>query len=820
MRKVNTSSGSRKPSRLLVAAGVLALLLAPAVNAAAEIAPGHMQAPSEVSPAAPDASEREKSGKQALKLDYSGTWTGLHIVLPPPSEEENASMERADSKRTVIGFHRKVSDAPDGDLSAELEWSEQPDGTFVSSLKVTSPGAASLRAGIRAELTPGGEIRFFGEESDETFPVVTSEDFYVVDGEIQTLWSPTVDGDSIGIEISLPSQKAVDAFWIVVDRVAHSPYSTSSFDKAMKRLECPSIHIDAQCAARSIHGNLEDATARIRFEDGGSYVCSGTLMNDTVEGSTIPYFLTANHCVDAERVARSVEAWWWYQRASCGSSSVDRRYTRTTGGLTLLSTSESYDATLLRFLRSVPGGLTLSGWTETPLSHPVDVYGIHHPDGDLKKYSEGTTRGSGFSDGVRDAIAVRWSRGTTEGGSSGSGLFLESTGQLVGMLSHGPVCGHNITDYYGPFREFLPQIGRWLDPDGAPPIGEDHGDTIADASLIQAPATIAASLERGGDVDVFRFELATEGTVRVYTTGGTDTLGTLTRAGSSFRVRDDDSGDLLNFSITAQGAQPGTYYVQVPGFRTSTTGTYTLHVVTVGGALGAADVVLPLITEADNRRQQGFVRVINASTRSGVVRIDAVDDMGRRFGPAALSLAAGQSRNFNSRDLERGNASVGVHGGVGSGTGNWRVELRADFDIQARAYIRTPDGFLTAMHSVSAETSPGSQRYHVPFFNPGSNTSLRSLLRVVNPSTATANVTISGIDAEGNAAPRGDVRFNLLGGRAVLLSAQGLEQGVTGARGRFGTGQGKWQLYVSSNQPLLVMGLMLTRSDHLSNLSE
>ena len=356
MRNANTSFGSRKPSRLLVSASVLALLLSPAVDAAAETASGYMQAPSEVSPPAPEGFDREKSEKQALKLDYRGTWTGLHIVLPPPSEEEKASVEQADSKRTLIGFHRKVSDAPDGDLAPELEWSERSDGTFVSSLKVTSPGAASLRAGLRAELTSGGEIRFFGEESDETFPVVTDEDFYVVDGEIQTLWSPTVDGDSIGIEISLPSRKAVDAFWIVVDRVAHSSYSTDSFDKATK-LDCPSIHIDAQCASDSIHGNLEDATAHIRHR--GRHV-QLSLLRDAAErhgAGRLHSLLPDREPLRGHRARREE-----HRSVVVVPARELRQHPRgqplheNDGGLTLLATNASYDTTLLRFLRSVPGG--------------------------------------------------------------------------------------------------------------------------------------------------------------------------------------------------------------------------------------------------------------------------------------------------------------------------------------------------------------------------------------------------------------------------------------------------------------------------------
>ena len=183
-------------------------LCASPVGADPEITPDLLQAPSAVSPPTPDASDNRK---RYLKLDYAGAFPGLHIVLPSPSGEEKQSMVQPDSKPVVIGFHRDLPDGFKDDLSPELDWVEQADGSFVASLLVTSPEAGSLRVGIRAELTPGGEIRFFGEQSDERFAVVTQEDFPVVDDEIQTLWSPTVDGDTIGIEVTLPPEKAVDA---------------------------------------------------------------------------------------------------------------------------------------------------------------------------------------------------------------------------------------------------------------------------------------------------------------------------------------------------------------------------------------------------------------------------------------------------------------------------------------------------------------------------------------------------------------------------------------------------------------------------------
>ena len=226
---------------------------------------------------------------------------------------------------------------------------------------------------------------------------------------------------------------------------------------------------------------------------------------------------------------------------------------------------------------------------------------------------------------------------------------------------------------------------------------------------------------------------------------------------------------------------------------------------------------IPLVMSASNATRQGFVRIINHSHRAGTVSIHAIDDSGRRFGPVSLSLAARAAAQFNSQDLERGNPGKGLSSGVGQGTGNWRLELETTLDIEPLAYIRTPDGFLTAMHEVASEVAP--MRHHVPIFNPASNRSQESWLRLVNPGDAVAEVTIEAQDDQGHAPPGGEVRLSLPAGAARTLSALELEEGSADFSGRFGDGEGKWQLFVSSDAPIEVMSLMRTRSGHLANLS-
>ena len=229
--------------------------------------------------------------------------------------------------------------------------------------------------------------------------------------------------------------------------------------------------------------------------------------------------------------------------------------------------------------------------------------------------------------------------------------------------------------------------------------------------------------------------------------------------------------------------------------------------------------ILPFVTPASKLQRQGFVRIINHSDRTGKVSISAIDDSGQRFGPVSLSLQARAAAHLNSHDLENGNPRKGLSGGVGDGSGNWRLVLRTDLAIEPLAYARTTDGFVTSMHEVAAETKEGANRYHVPFFNPGRNRNQVSRLRLINPGRSRADIKITGVDDSGRTPPSGSVGLTLGAGRARMLDAHQLENGGSGLSGRLGAGTGRWRLSVSANHPILVMSLLSLPSGHLTNLS-
>ena len=228
---------------------------------------------------------------------------------------------------------------------------------------------------------------------------------------------------------------------------------------------------------------------------------------------------------------------------------------------------------------------------------------------------------------------------------------------------------------------------------------------------------------------------------------------------------------------------------------------------------------LPLVVADSNPVETGFVRIVNRSDCAGVVAIHAIDDAGRRAGPVSLSLDANAAVQLNSRDLEEGNASKGLSGGVGSGgAGPWRLELGTELDVEALAYVRTADGFVTSVHESVAEGEAGSMRYRVPFFNPGSNRVQQSRLRLVNPGDGAAAVVITGRDDAGE--PSGDdVRLTLAAGESRSLGAAALEAGGDGLDGGLGDGSGKWRLTVSADRPLRVMSLLRNPAGNLTNVS-
>ena len=211
---------------------------------------------------------------------------------------------------------------------------------------------------------------------------------------------------------------------------------------------------------------------------------------------------------------------------------------------------------------------------------------------------------------------------------------------------------------------------------------------------------------------------------------------------------------------------------------------------------------VPFLPIADDAQRQGFVRIVNKTPLpvGGSLRvwIHAVDDTGDSRGASSMYLRPVRSAHFNSDDLEVGNADKGNLEGVGAGEGGWRLELypnSQELDMEISTYMRTSDGFLTAMNALAPETADG---YRIAFFNPGSNTDQVSTLRLANPGYGRASVTIRGSRRPGRGFGRRGGGRSWPPARRAMLTAQQLESGRRG-RGRVGRRRG--QVATRSHNP-------------------
>ena len=231
------------------------------------------------------------------------------------------------------------------------------------------------------------------------------------------------------------------------------------------------------------------------------------------------------------------------------------------------------------------------------------------------------------------------------------------------------------------------------------------------------------------------------------------------------------------------------------------------------------DFVIYFGNPASDTGKQTFLRIINTSNTSGTVTMVAIDDEGEAApsGNITFTLGPNASKQMNAGDLENGNAGKDLNGMFGDGSGRWRITVSATMNIQVMSLVRTPDGFLT---NLSRTTPKAGNNNTVYFFNPASNVSQVSSLRIINASNLAAFVTISGIDDNGNPGPNGEVTLTILANSALSVTSQDLENGnIPVLVGALGNGVGKWRLLVVSVADLKVQGLMNTPSGFLTNLS-
>jgi len=406
---------------------------------------------------------------------------GAHIDLNQPT----LTLDRLDVRSFAldanqIGVNRSVAISP----NTRAQKFDNPDGSEVIVLIIKSSGASGIGVHFRNfALADGEEVYVYGAAGQSVvFGPFTNKGPW----DSGEFWSGTVDGDTIVIEFYKRTEENGKGFEIF--EVSHI-FTELDWRLRSNEPDVLNCEVDATCYADA----EKNAVGRILFNDNGLHVCTGTLLNDLAQDQT-PYFLTANHCVNTQAVAQTVEVYWFYQTTSCNSG-ILRSWFHSPPGANLLAAQSSNDFSLVRLQNSPPGGAYFSGWTAVAQSTGTSVFGLHHPGGGLPpsidsylRRATGIITNTNYNcpaSGLVNAYRADWTSGTTEPGSSGSGLFTSTGHYLVGVISCGPIpptCSGANT-LYSKFASFYSQIRPYIGSHTPSPPVANPGTFVATNSF-------------------------------------------------------------------------------------------------------------------------------------------------------------------------------------------------------------------------------------------------------------------------------------------------------------------------------------------------
>ncbi|NND61327.1 MAG: hypothetical protein HKN49_13800 [Gammaproteobacteria bacterium] len=346
------------------------------------------------------------------------------------------------------------------------KWHKLHTGGRVWHLRFSARGATDLNFGFNDYRLPKGAHLYIVSELNGYYQGPYSAKH---NKPHRQLYTPVVPGSEAHIELYLPEGVDDSDFSLRLVQVAAGYRDMFNlFDNpASKSGACNN---DVVCPEGDAWGDEIRSVARI--SNAGATLCTGQLVMDA-ESTFRNWFLTANHCGITAATAPLMVTYWNYESPTCGQlggGSLDQNVT----GATFVAARDDVDFTLVE-LDEAPlpeWNVYWSGWdnTDNPVTGSV---GIHHPSGDEKAIS--------FNDDPLtkvDACATvvgidthwevdNWEDGTTEGGSSGSGIWDPTSHLLVGFLTGGSAsCTSNTDDCYGRFGvawEGLTPVSRLSD---------------------------------------------------------------------------------------------------------------------------------------------------------------------------------------------------------------------------------------------------------------------------------------------------------------------------------------------------------------------
>jgi hypothetical protein len=360
-------------------------------------------------------------------------------------------------------------------------WEVLDDGSRMWRLRISSPNATDLNFGFtRFRLPEGATLHILSEDFEWFLGPYGAAD-YRAHGE---LWTPAVPGERAVVELHIPVDPAFEPE-LVLGRIGRG--YRDLFRTTASVAKQGSCNVDVVCGAADGYAWVDEWRDEIQsaaqYSIQGFLACSGSLIMDAAE-SFRPYFLTAHHCGVTSAVDQTVVTYWNVQSAACGDLGGGTR-DQSVSGSTVIAGRRDVDFTLLELDSTPPADFDpyWAGWDRRLDRTPQGAVTIHHSGAEEKVISleeDPLTLTNNCAPGVTSDFGSHWNvhdweAGTTEGGSSGGGLWDIDTHYLVGYQTGGNpvVCAPVMDDCYGriavAWDGATPEerLRDWLDPDDA-----------------------------------------------------------------------------------------------------------------------------------------------------------------------------------------------------------------------------------------------------------------------------------------------------------------------------------------------------------------
>ncbi|MFV0507509.1 MAG: T9SS type A sorting domain-containing protein [Bacteroidales bacterium] len=371
-------------------------------------------------------------------------------------------------------------------------WQQGSGTTEIWTLEIKSADAKSINLIIDSfHMPPSAKLYVWGNEEDLPNGYIGAHN----NNGSKTLAVLPTKGDIINIQLEV-EYKEKDRCSLHISQISHDYYGVFNI---LKRLS-GSCEINSNCNTEEQWVKSKKAICQMIIE--GISLCTGTVMNNTNNDFT-PYVLTANHCYEGENIAQRTLYIFMKESPNCVELSANRMNSISGGIYKANSVKQDYYLTEINKKIPIHFQTYYSGWTrEKSISNNNAC--IHHPQGDKKKISISLQAPTieAYTDSeltVNHAWQIKqWNSGTTEGGSSGAGLF-DNLGYYRGSLIGGDAsCSNPVFDFFSAFYKNWDfetvssmQLKYWLDPLGIDPTtldGKFYDDNTCNTETNSSPS--------------------------------------------------------------------------------------------------------------------------------------------------------------------------------------------------------------------------------------------------------------------------------------------------------------------------------------------